>query len=73
MVDAFERGEDVYKIMAGKIYSKPADEVTKDERFFGKTVILGCGYGMGHLKFQMMLKLQGVEIDEQEAQRIITV
>lgn len=73
IVDAFSRGEDVYKIMAGKIYSKPPEEVTKEERFFGKTVILGCGYGMGHLKFQMMLKLQGVEIDENEAQRIITV
>lgn len=73
IVAAFANGLDVYKIMAGKIYSKPADEVTKEERFFGKTVILGCGYGMGYLKFQMMLKLQGVEIDEQEAQRIITV
>lgn len=73
IVQAFANGQDVYRIMAGKIYSKPADEVTKEERFFGKTVILGCGYGMGHLKFQMMLKLQGVEIDEQEAQRIITV
>ena len=73
IVAAFANGQDVYKIMAGKIYSKPPEEVTKEERFFGKTVILGCGYGMGHLKFQMMLKLQGVEIDEQEAQRIITV
>ena len=73
IVQAFANGQDVYKIMAGKIYSKPPEEVTKEERFFGKTVILGCGYGMGHLKFQMMLKLQGVDIDEQEAQRIITV
>ena len=73
LVDAFERGEDVYRIMAGKIYGKPADEINKDERFFGKTTILGCGYGMGHVKFQLMLKLQGVEIDEHEAQRIITI
>ncbi len=73
IVDAFSRGEDVYKITAGKIYSKPPEEITKEERFFGKTVVLACGYGMGHLKFQMMLKLQGVEIDENEAQRIITV
>lgn len=42
LVDAFASGQDVYKLMAGKIYGKPADEVTKEERFFGKTVILGC-------------------------------
>ena len=73
LVEAFAKGEDVYKLMAGKIYGKPADEINKDERFFGKTTILGCGYGMGHVKFQLMLKLQGVEIDEHEAQRIITI
>ena len=73
LVEAFAKGEDVYKLMAGKIYGKPADEINDDERFFGKTTILGCGYGMGHVKFQLMLKLQGVEIDEQEAQRIITI
>jgi DNA polymerase len=73
LVEAFAKGEDVYKLMAGKIYGKPADEINDDERFFGKTTILGCGYGMGHVKFQLMLKLQNVEIDEQEAQRIITI
>ena len=42
LVDAFDRGEDVYRIMASAIYGKPADEITKDERFVGKTTILGC-------------------------------
>jgi hypothetical protein len=42
LVDAFDRGEDVYKIMASAIYNKPAEEITKDERFVGKTTILGC-------------------------------
>jgi DNA polymerase len=73
LVEAFAKGDDVYNLMAGKIYGKPADEINDDERFFGKTTILGCGYGMGHVKFQLMLKLQNVEIDEQEAQRIITI
>jgi DNA polymerase I-like protein with 3'-5' exonuclease and polymerase domains len=73
LVDAFSRGEDVYKIMAGKIYDKPVEEVTKEERFFGKTVILGAGYGMGAKKFHLMLRLQGVDIPEGEAERIITI
>ena len=42
LVQAFDRGEDVYKIMAAKIYKKDAADITDDERFVGKTTILGC-------------------------------
>jgi len=73
LVDAFAKGEDVYKIMASAIYNKPAEEVTKEERFVGKTTILGAGYGMGATKFQAQLKTFGVEIEEAEAKRIIDV
>jgi DNA polymerase len=73
LVEAFEKGEDVYKIMASAIYAKEADEITKDERFVGKTTILGAGYGMGANKFSAQLKTFGVEVDEGEAKRIIDV
>jgi DNA polymerase I-like protein with 3'-5' exonuclease and polymerase domains len=43
LVDAFESGEDVYRIMAAKIYRRQKlENVTDDERFVGKTTILGC-------------------------------
>ena len=71
LVDAFDRGEDVYKIMASAIYGKDITEITKDERFVGKTTILGCGYGMGAKKFQAQLKNFNVAIDLDEATRII--
>ena len=71
LVDAFDRGEDVYKIMASAIYGKDVTEITKDERFVGKTTILGCGYGMGAKKFQAQLKNFNVEITLDEATRII--
>ena len=71
LVVAFDNGEDVYKIMASKIYNKPEADITKDERFVGKTTILGCGYGMGAAKFKKQLKTFGVEISEDEAQGII--
>lgn len=71
LVDAFDRGEDVYKIMASAIYSKPISDITKDERFVGKTTILGAGYGMGAAKFRAQLKTFNVEIDDAEAQHII--
>jgi DNA polymerase len=71
LVEAFDRGEDVYKIMASAIYGKAVSEITKDERFVGKTTILGCGYGMGASKFQLQLKNFGVQIELEEAKRII--
>jgi DNA polymerase len=73
LVEAFDRGEDVYKIMASSIYGVPVDEVTDAQRFVGKTTILGAGYGMGPLKFQAQLKTFGVELDLDECKRIIAV
>ena len=71
LVEAFDRGEDVYKIMAAAIYAKDASQITKDERFVGKTTILGAGYGMGAAKFKAQLKNFGVYVELEEAQRII--
>ena len=71
LVDAFDKGEDVYKIMASAIYGKAIEKITKDERFVGKTTILGAGYGMGAAKFQAQLKNFGVSIELDEAKRII--
>jgi DNA polymerase len=73
LVDAFDKGEDVYKIMASAIYGKSVEEITKEERFVGKTTILGAGYGMGATKFQAQLKVFGVDLPEAECQRIIAV
>jgi DNA polymerase I-like protein with 3'-5' exonuclease and polymerase domains len=42
LVAAFDAGEDVYRIMASAIYGKDPDDISKDERFVGKTTILGC-------------------------------
>lgn len=73
LVTAFAEGKDVYKKMASAIYGKPEFEVVKDERFVGKTTILGAGYGMGASKFQAQLKNMGVDVDLEEAKRIIDI
>ncbi len=73
LVDAFDKGEDVYKIMASAIYNKPVQDITKDERFVGKTTILGAGYGMGSKKFRVQLTAMGVDMSEDECERIISV
>ena len=73
LVEAFDRGDDVYKIMASAIYDKEPDEVTKEERFVGKQTVLGCGYGMGATRFRVQLKNFGVELEEAECERIIDI
>jgi len=73
LIEAFERKEDVYKIMASAIYNKDEKEIDSGERFVGKTTILGAGYGMGSKKFALQLKTFGVEIADEEAARIISV
>jgi DNA polymerase len=55
LVQAFANGSDVYRSMAASIYRKAESDITPEERFMGKVVILGCGYGMGAGKFQAFL------------------
>lgn len=73
LVRAFENGEDVYVKMASQIYGVPEGKVDKNQRFIGKSAILGCGYGMGHKRFREQLASFGVDIAEHEAKRIIEI
>jgi DNA polymerase len=59
--------------MASSIYNVPVKEVTDDQRFVGKTTILGCGYGMGAAKFKAQLLTFGVDMELAECRRIINV
>ena len=74
VVATFAANGDVYKRMASQIYGIKVEDVTKDQRQIGKVVILGAGYGVGHVKLQAFLKMQaGVEVDLDEAKRIIDI
>lgn len=74
VVATFAANGDVYKRMASQIFGVPVEEVTKEQRQIGKVVILGAGYGVGHVKLQAFLKMQaGVEVDLDEAKRIIDI
>jgi DNA polymerase len=71
VVEQFRNKEDVYKIMASKIYKKPVEEITPDERFIGKTCILGCGYQMSYKAFQSTIKRANVTMSEDECKDIV--
>ena len=73
LVQAFTDKEDVYIKMASKIYNIPEEVVTKDQRFVGKTTILGAGYGMGAVRFADQLQSFGTHMDVEEARRVIRI
>jgi DNA polymerase len=56
LVADFANNVDVYCKMASRIYSMEVTKENKQERFVGKTVILGCGYQTGKIKLQATLK-----------------
>lgn len=73
MLDAFRLKKDPYKALAAYMYQVAFEAVTKDQRFMGKQGVLGCGYGLGRHGFMNMLKtIYDIEVDEEEAQRVVS-
>ena len=73
LVEAYHKGEDVYKIAAGRVYGIHPSKIAKDslERFVGKQIILGCGYGMGAERFIGTCENFGVSLSFEEAQKAV--
>jgi hypothetical protein len=63
---------DLYKDFASKLYDKPVDDVTKQERQVGKVAHLGLGFGAGGKTFQSVAKLMGgVDLTEAESYDVV--
>ena len=71
ILQGFRDKKDIYKVMASGIYGVPYDEVTKDQRFYGKTAVLGLGYGMGAELFQEWLETLGAKVTEEFASEVV--
>lgn len=63
-VRQLEKGKDLYKVLASKIYGTPYKKVTRDQRQNGKRGILGCGYGMGWKRMQTSAAQYGVDLTD---------
>jgi hypothetical protein len=75
LVTQFANKEDVYSSFATALYGYPVSKANPDERFLGKTAILGCGYGLGWSRFQSGVAIQSggkIKLDDTEAQRVVT-
>lgn len=70
VLQAFEKGEDLYVLAAQGIYGKPASQITKEERQVGKVSVLACGYQGGVGAFQSMARIYGLTIPDAQAEQI---
>jgi len=61
LLNAYKQGQDVHKVTAAAIFDKRLDEVSKMERFIGKTVNFATIYGAGPSRVS---KITGVSLDD---------
>ena len=76
LLEKFRYGVDVYSSFASDIYGFQVNgKDYPEERFVGKTAVLGLGYGMGWKKFQATLASGGagpqVKLDDMKCQEVV--
>ena len=80
LVSNFANGGDVYCDMAGVVFDRPASDIGKEsaERQLGKSLVLGCGFGMSGKRFaefakvDMDLALRAVAAYREKNNRIVS-
>lgn len=70
-LNAYRQGQDLYKVLAGRIFDTAYDSVTKEQRQIGKTGELSCGYGAGGGAVHAFARNMGVDMDENQAARLV--
>lgn len=72
LVQSIEQGTDIYCDFASVFYGRKITKADELERKFGKTAILGLGYGMGWKKFKRTVRLIcGITITDEEAKKAV--
>ena len=69
MLEAITTGQDLHRITAAAVFTKAIEDVTKDERAFGKTVNFGTLYGQGLRGLMEAAQKHGLALSETEARR----
>lgn len=65
----FKNGLDQYKDMAVYLYNVAYSDVTDQQRYTGKQLVLGCGYGLGWKGFMGYMEGYGTPIDIETAMK----
>lgn len=74
LTSVIEQNGDVYCDFASAFFGRKITKDDKEERRFGKTAILGLGYGMGAVKFHDSVFLQtGKDISKEAAKKAVSL
>lgn len=72
LVQAIEQGIDIYCDFASVFFGRKITKANERERRFGKTAILGLGYGMGWKKFIKTVRIQtGETISAEDSKKAV--
>ena len=72
-VDAFARGEDMYRKQASPVYGKPPEALTSEERQIGKVMRLFLGFGAGANAFIPAAMNYGISIPREDAVNYVNI
>ena len=64
MVDAFQKGQDIHRATAARVFDVPYDEVTREQRYRAKTVNFSIIYGAGSTNLSRQLDIKRTEAKE---------
>jgi len=70
-LDEFAKGLDQYKTFASDRHNVAYDKVTSEQRYQGKTAILGLGYQMGGETYKTVCEGYGIKITLAEAKQTV--
>ena len=70
-LNAYAKGEDLYKVQASMMFDTAVDRITKDQRQVGKVGELACGYGAGPDAVREFAVNMGVELTQGEATKLV--
>jgi len=66
-----EAGESQYLIFGARLFGRTITKKDAADYNLAKIAVLSLGYGAGHVKFRGMAKMQGIDLSEAEAQRVV--
>lgn len=70
-LDAYRKGIDVYKMQAGRFFDTALEDVSPDQRQFGKVGELSCGYYAGWEAVKSFAEKMGIMLTEGQARKLV--
>lgn len=74
-LELVRKGMDIYEAYARKALGytdpRPLKQVDNDLRQRSKIAVLGLGYGMSHVRFREYAKMFGMDLSEEESEKIV--